>query len=184
MVTRRTGRPRGRPRKPARPQRNVGRPRLRLIDDTDKHAVACLDALVALEFGTEHACAMGVIALFVGIKGEADTLSADGRHVVTNWERYRTRHGSNAGTLEGRAGTLRGKRRKYQSKADLHWRAAMSAAFRAVFTLADRQQSKCVALAAAMIVDEAEFARAKLWPMIDARFSGQFRINAGEPELV
>jgi hypothetical protein len=151
-----------------------------LIDDPDKYVVACLDGLVAPGIGTEHACAMGVAALFVGIKGRADTLSADGR-VVTNWERFRRR--SNAGTLEGRVTTLRAKRRRYRSVDDLRWRAAMGAAFQAVFTGADQQQAKHVALAAAMIVGEAEFAREVLWRMIDARFFEQFCINAGEPAL-
>jgi hypothetical protein len=165
----------------------VGRPRLCLIDDSDKYAVACLDALVALGIGTERACAMGITTLSIGITGEADRLSADGRHVVTNWEKLRTRRDShgNAGTLEGRTATFRTKRRRYRSPEDIRWRAAMSAAFRAVFEIADDpQRAKRIALFAAMTAGEAEFARARLWPMIDARFSGQFRINAGKPELV
>jgi hypothetical protein len=146
--------------------------------------VACIDGLVALDVGTEHACAAGVVALLVGVKGEADRLSADGRHVVTNWERRRTRAAPQMpATLEGLVSTFRAKRRRYRAADDLRWREAMGAAFQAVFTVADQQQAKRVALAAATIVGEAKFARAKLWPMIDARFSGQFRINAGEPAL-
>ena len=159
----------------------MGRPRSRLINDSDKYVVACIDGLMALDFGVEHACAMGVAALLVGITGEADRF--DGRHVVTNWERYRTRAAPQMpATLEGLVSTFRDKRRRYRAADDLRWRTAMGAAFQAVFALTDQQQAKRAALIAAMTVGEAEFARAKLWPMIDARFSGQFRINAGEPD--
>lgn len=146
----------------------MGRKRLRLIDDPDRYEIAELDALIPQQRGTEHAWAKGTTYLSIGVEGEAGRLSADGRHVVTNWQRDRTRRGSNAGTIKGRLATLRAKRRRYRSAADIHWRATMSAAFQAVFTLTDRQQAKRVALAAAKIVGEVEFAYRVLWPMIEA----------------
>lgn len=144
----------------------MGRRRSRLIDDTDRYVIALIDALIA-HGGTEYACCIGVAALLIGVKGpKADRIDA-GR-IVMNWERKQTqaKRGVTA-TLGGKASTFRAKRRRYRSAANTHWRAVMSAAFQAVFTLADRQQAKRVALAAAKIVGEAEFAYACLWPMID-----------------
>jgi hypothetical protein len=131
----------------------MGRKRLRLIDDPDRYEIVLIDALIAHRLDSEHTCIKYLTRLLIGIKGEANG----------------TRHGSNAGTIRGRMATLRAKRRRYRSTADIHWRTIMSAAFQAGFTLAsrDRQQAKIVALAAAKIVGEAEFAYRVLWPMID-----------------
>jgi hypothetical protein len=129
----------------------MGRKRLPLIDDPDRYEIVLIDALIALQRDTEHACAKYITRLLIGENGEVD----------------RTRRGSNSGTIKGRLATLRAKRRRYHSAADIHWRTIMSAAFQAVFSLADRQQAKLVALAAAKIVGEAEFAYRVLWPLID-----------------
>jgi hypothetical protein len=146
----------------------MGRKRLRLIDDPDRYMIALIDALIAQGRGSEYACAMSIATLLIGIEGEAPKLSTDGRHIVTTWGRYQTKaEPGTAMTLGGRVSTFRAKRRRYRSAADLRWRTTMGAAFQAVFTLTDRPQAKRVALAAAKIVGETEFAYRVLWPMID-----------------
>jgi hypothetical protein len=145
---------------------------LPLCSDPDRYAIALLDAMLALQLGTEHACAVGIAAQLVGVEGNTERLSADGRYIITNWERYRTRAGAIAGTLEGRVATLREKRRRYQSTADVHWRTVMGAAFQAVLADLPSIKAKEIALLAAGMVEETEFARNTLFPMIDARISG------------
>jgi hypothetical protein len=63
----------------------MGRKRLRLIDDPDRYEIVLIDALIALQRDTEHACAKYITRLLIGEKGEVD----------------RTRRGSNSGTIAG-----------------------------------------------------------------------------------
>ena len=101
MVTKPTGKPVGRPRKPRPPRRaRAGRPTLPFRKDPDCYAVALLDAMLALEMGSERACAMGIAALQVGTETGSRRI-LNGR-VVTNWHRKHTRPGSMAATLRGR----------------------------------------------------------------------------------
>jgi GAF domain-containing protein len=89
MVTKPTGKPVGRPRKPRPPRRAcAGRPTLPFRNDPDRYAVALLDAMLALEMGSERACAMGIAALQVGI--EAGSRRILNERVVTNWHRKHT----------------------------------------------------------------------------------------------
>jgi hypothetical protein len=184
MVTKRTGRPRGRPRKPVKPRARVGRPSLTLRKDPDRYAIGCLDAMLALGLASERACGIALAAILIGVESTGARPSADSRHVLTRWELFRTQTGSTAGTLEGLAVTLRMKRRRYRSTSDIRFRTAMGAAFQAVFAIPDMQMAKQVSLAAAASIDEAEFAHRVLGPMIHARFSGQFRIQDGALEIV
>jgi hypothetical protein len=158
-----------------RPERGVGRPRLPLNKDPDRYAVALLDAMLSLRFGSERACALAVATLVVGLEGGVERLSPDGRHVITNWEKNKTLKGATAGTLEGCAATLREKRRRYRSNADVHWRTAMSAAFRVVLT--NPPNAKKFALLATETVGQGDFCRCVLFKMIDARISDQFPIH-------
>jgi hypothetical protein len=182
MVTKRTGRPRGRPRKPARPRLAHGRPKKSLRNDPDRFEIALLDAMLALGLGSERACAAAIVTNLIGVELEAPKLvTKSGRsYVATSWRG--TQPGAQAGTLEGRIATLRGKRRDYQSEADLYWRMAMSAAFNAAIAIPDKAQAERVALhAATMAGEECEYAR--LLQLIAARFSVHFSIQAGSPAL-
>lgn len=182
MVTKRTGRPRGRPRKVRPPARRVGRPSLNLRADPDRYAIAYLDAMLGLRLASESACAKALAIWQLAKAGNPPKLSVDRRHVITNWRGIKDRPGerddllpgARAGTIRGRVATFRNKRRHYRSPRDLEYRTRMSAAFRAVSAseIADTEVAKWVALLAAALVGEEEFARRVLWPMIDARFSG------------
>ena len=101
MVSKPTGRPIGRPRKPrSTPPSREQKLAQKFLRDGDRYAVALLDAMLALEMGSERACAVGVAVWQVGIEADPPRVSADGR-VVTNWERERTQKGSQAATLGG-----------------------------------------------------------------------------------
>jgi hypothetical protein len=174
VVTPRTGRPRGRPRKPAspaKPRRSVGHPPLSFSDDPDRYRVACLDALLALGIGSERACARALAALDVAIEDGAEKFAPDGR-VVTTWKRFTTRVGATAATPDGRAETLREKQRRCRSPEEANWRRAMSFCFKVALHPRDRLRAKAGVLTLATVVGEGDFAQRVLWPMIDARFSG------------
>jgi hypothetical protein len=184
MVTKRTGRPRGRPRQPPKPKRDIGRPRLRLSEDPDRYAVACIDAMLALKLGRERACVLALSTWNVAVAGDEPKLSTDGR-LVLNWEKYQTLPGAAAGTVEGRAATLREKRRRYRSSVDIAWRTAVGVAFRAAFEIPNQEMAKQVAVAAATLAGEADYARRVLSSLIDdaARLNGGFRIHPTVPEI-
>lgn len=182
MVTKPTGRPRGRPPKarppPSTVRRKVGRPPLALVADPDRYAIGLLDGMLALRRGSERDCSLAVVVWFIGVEGNEPKLieRAKGVFVLTNWkadrDRPHTRPGANAATLDGRAATLRRKRRRYRKSVDLGWRSAMGSAFQIVLACPDPVAAKRLAILAASVAGEEEFAREKLWPMIDARFSG------------
>lgn len=164
MVGKPTGRPRGRPRKPPKPRKNVGRPKLLLRNDPDRYALAIIDTMLALKMGnSERDCAIAIAAVLVGVEGPPKP-SPDRYHEVTNWELFKTKIGSTAATLEGMAATLRAKRKRYNTDADLIWRTAMRAAFGAVFTLPE-DQGISDAMRAAAMVGESDFAQRVLRPM-------------------
>lgn len=171
VVSKPTGRPVGRPRKSRPPRRpRAGRPQQNFRDDPDRYAVALLDAMLALEVGPERACAMGIAAWQVGIEGDPQRVSSDGR-VVTNWERWRTRMGALAATLRGKEATLRAKQRRIRSAEERTWRAAMASAFMLVLGARDPEAVKATVLARAQSVGEGEFARWFMLPMLAAKFS-------------
>ena len=169
MVTKPTGKPVGRPRKPRPPRRvRAGRPTLPFRNDPDRYAVALLDAMLALEMGTGRACAIGIAAWQVGIEGDAPRVSDDGR-IVKNWERERTKRGSLAGTLEGRALTLRSKQRRCRSADESQWRKAIASAFMLALRAPDRGASKRTILERADGVGEREFARRVMVQMLEEK---------------
>jgi hypothetical protein len=170
MTTKPTGRPVGRPRKPRPPRRpRVGRPAQPFLEDPDRYAIALLDAMLALEMGSARACAMGVAVWQVGSQADPPRVLA-GR-VVTNWERRRTRKNSTAGTLEGRAVTLRTKQRRSCTEQEGRWRVAMAKAFTLVLRARDPAAVKLAILAHAISIGEGEFAGRVMLPMLDAKFS-------------
>jgi hypothetical protein len=171
LVSKRTGRPVGRPRKPQPPppsrEQKLARKFLR---DADRYAVALLDAMLALEVGSQRACAMGVAAWQVGIEGDPPRVSNDGL-VVANWERRRTRTGSLAATLRGRESTLRAKQRRTGSAEERAWRTAMASAFMIVLGAHGWVAAKPPIVARAESVGEGKFARCVMLPMLAAKFS-------------
>ncbi len=125
--------------------------------------------MLALEMGTERACAKAIAVLQVGIEGDPPRLS-DGR-VVTNSELHRTKKDSFAATVDGRAATLRAKQRRVRSPAEGHWRTAMASAFMLTIGARDPKSATPVIIQRAEAVGEGEFARRIMLPMLAAKFS-------------
>jgi hypothetical protein len=173
MVSKPTGRPRGRPRKERPPRRpKAGRPPLRFRDDPDRYAVALLDALLALDMGSEYACSMGVAAWLVGLDGDPARVRSDGL-TSTNWWRRRTRGGVSAGTLQGKAATLKQKRRRCRSLGEAAWRRAMAACFMLTIGARNPETAKPAILDRAASVGEREFAERVMLPMVAAKFTSK-----------
>jgi hypothetical protein len=173
MVTPRTRRPRGRPRKPveAKPCRGAGRPALSLLVDPDRYRIACLDALQSLGINSKRACAMLLASLDVGVSGGAEKRAPDGR-VISTWLKAPTLAGATAASVEGRAASLREKqRRQGHSSEEANWRKAMAYCFKVALHPRDRERAKTGVFTLATVVGEGDFAQRVLWPMIDARFS-------------
>jgi hypothetical protein len=169
VVSKRTGRPVGRPRKPRPPSLSSEQKLIRkFLNDPDRHSVALLDAMLALEMGTEHACAKSIIVWQVGIE-RPPRRSKAGR-VVTNWERRHTKGGARAATLEGRVATLRAKRGRIRSGEEVLWRTAMASAFMLVLGARDPDAVKTAIIRRAESVGEGDFARRVMLPMLTAKF--------------
>ena len=181
MVTKRTGRPRGRPRNPppSKPPQPRGRPKFSSIrDDPDRFEIALLDAMLALRWGSERTCATAIVTTMLAAEVDSPRVRADG-YVVTSWQWI----GGRAATIEGRVSTLRKERHAYQSKTDLHWRTAMSAAYRVAMTSPEKAQAEHLTLRLARIAGE-EGELPRLRRMIDARFFGYFSLQAKSLERV
>jgi hypothetical protein len=172
MVTKPTGKPVGRPRKP-RPTRRpkAGRPLLEFRDDPDRYAIALLDALLALGMSSERACSLGVATWVVGLELNKPRPSPLGHHIITTWANKPTRSGATAGTLKGKAATLRIKQRRCRSAAEGAWRKAMGFAFMLVIGARDQKGVKPIILQRAAAVGEEEFAKRVMLPMVDAKFA-------------
>ena len=199
MVTKPTGRPRGRPRKPRPPPRPAHRPRQEFRDDPDRYAIALLDAILALEMGSERTCAIAVTTWLVGLQVDnprpSDGLfGGRGRRrrqyppglIVTYWRwldptpdrngRLRishpdTRNGANTATLRGKAATLRIKQRRCRSAVEEHWRKVMASAFMLAIGARDPEAVKPEIVQRAASVGEGAFALYVMLPMVDAKFS-------------
>lgn len=140
-------------------------------DDPDRYAVVVLDAMLALRIGSERACTTFVASWQVGVEGDPPI---PGRW---QWLRFLTKPGAHAGTLEGRAASLREKQRRCRSAEEATWRRWMASAIMATVGTRDPESAKTVVLERAERVGEGDFARRVLWRLIDARFSGQFSIQ-------
>ena len=173
VVSKPTGRPVGRPRKP-RPPKPSREEKLarKFLRDPDRFAVAMLDAMLALELGTERDCALAIAMLLVGVEGDPPRDS--GKMLVTNWERSRTVRGSTAATPEGRATTLRGKQDRCRSAVEGAWRSHMASAFMLAIGARDREMVKAAVVQYVMASGEPDPVRAIrfLWQMIDAKPTG------------
>lgn len=184
MVTKPTGRPRGRPRKPKPPPHPRGGQPLAFLEDPDRYWVALMDAFLALandpEFSERNA-AIAAASWEVGQEGDAPRPSADHPGlVVTNWLRNVTRRRARAGTLDGRAATLRKKYRAACAPDEAAWRVAMAGCFMlAIGARVGRkpETAKAAILARAEAIGEADFAREVLFPMIASKF------GSGSPDF-
>ena len=137
MVSRKTGRPVGRPRK-ARQTRAQKREQ-KFLSDPDRFAVALLDAMLALEMGSERACALLVATMLVGVEAKPSQICAERPWLsLDEWWLNRTRKGPRSGTLEGRSATLRIKRARIRSLAEKVWRVNMASAIMLAITTRDR----------------------------------------------
>lgn len=179
MVSKKTGRPVGRPRKERPPPLSAEQKRAqRFLKDPDRFPAVLLEALNALEMGrSQRARALAIAAQLVGVEGESPRLSAEHPgFVVTNWEQYATRKGVIAATLEGRAHTLQKKQRRYRSAAEQTWRKNMARALMLSLTARD---PRVMADVYACVCASGELDRARailaLWRIIAARISDQKR---------
>ena len=175
MISPRTGRPVGRPRKPKPIPKPHGRPKYDFLSDPDHYAVTLLDAMIELEMGSERACALGISVQEVGWPGRPPEPSSKYPGlIVTNW-RLKTNPGiSKPATIAGRAATLREKRRRAPTdptRAAGHWRRVMVRCFKVVLATRDPVSAKAAVMYWASLIGECVFAREVLCKMIDAKFS-------------
>jgi hypothetical protein len=158
-----------------------------LRSDPDRFEIAMLDAMLALGWGSERACAAAIVTNMIGVEFAEPQSVTRGKparaYVATTWLETPTQSGAEAGSIDGRVGTLRKKRRRYQSAADLGWRTYMGAAFQAVLALPNRGEAERIALLAATAAGE-EQEHTRLLNLIAARFSGYFRTHVEAFEQV
>jgi hypothetical protein len=185
VVTKPTGRPRGRPRKerPPKPSSEARFAR-RFLRDPDRFAVAMLDAVLALAAGSERDCALAIAVLLVGVEG--DQPRPDGARTVTNWLTDLTRRGAKAATPEGRASTLRVKQGRCRSSVEASWRKAIASAFMLAIGACDREVVRATVAKRVMASGEPDLARATLivWRMIDAKLPGNLKLPEFPAEIV
>ena len=130
MASPRTGRPRGRPRKPKPPARPRGNQPYDFFRDPDRYAIALLDVLLADGAGSARDLSFAIAAWQVGIEAESPSGAKHPGLVATHWLTKRTIPGARAATLEGRAATLRQKQaRKTIPTAQAEWRTTMASCF-------------------------------------------------------
>jgi hypothetical protein len=120
--------------------------------------------MLALELGSERACSIAIAAWQVGLQLDSQV----GGWIA--WAVSPTLKGATAATLPGRADTLRGKQRRTCSGSDAAWRTAVAGAFMLALGAREREAVKRAILWRAETAGEGEFARAVIWPMVDAKF--------------
>lgn len=145
MVTKRTGAPRGRPRKhplPAIKHDRPGRPSVPFLEDPDKYLVALMEAHVMVLGMTDRDAAKITAAIEVGneIRAPADVVARCPEGMIvfavgpsgkdrSGGNYINTRAGSRASSVDGRAATIRGKSRDARNSADVaakKWLASMT----------------------------------------------------------
>jgi hypothetical protein len=186
MVTKRTGRPPGRPRKARPPRRpKAGRPPQGFRHDPDRYAIGLLDAMLALGKGSRFDCARAVAVWLVGLEADEQHVSAEHPGLmVTNWWADHTRPGATAATVKGKAHTLLKKQRRRSGPFERHWREMMAQAFDMVIRARDREAAaklKPIVFQMAAAVGEGEFADRVMLRMMDAKFDWTVRAGAPVP---
>ena len=141
--------------------------------------------MLALEMGSERACAMGIAAVEVGVEGDPQRVSGDGL-VVTNWERWRTRMGAMAATLRRPSLDIASQAAPRPQRGGGTWRTAMASAFMLVLGAhRDSEAVRSAIIAAGGIrrrrricqVRHVADARRQILAKPVARISGQNRIH-------
>ena len=155
-MTKATGRPPGRPPKPkaSQPPGKRGRPAQKIQGDRDRYHVALLQAQLAFQMSSERQCALLVAAIDLGHERESEQPCEIHGRVKTAWEKAARRSGA-AATLEGRAASLRGKRRWYLNNPDPYarrWLFNMAQAFMLALGAKDKERAKMAALSIAGLV--------------------------------
>ena len=191
MVTKPTGRPRGRPKKQTAPEvkGERGRPPIPFLRDIDRYLVAMVEAHAIVNNTSERKAAEAIAAFQVGHEvdippeiaancppgmvavgwGPATPIRKDGSIINTK------PGGNNAATIKGRAATLREKlRNSRQSDDSNHWRTNMAAAFAIAFRtpVKNVREAKDFVLALTVEIGETATAINHILPMIDLAASG------------
>ncbi|MHC2104397.1 hypothetical protein [Methylobacterium sp. CM6246] len=161
MVTPKTGRP-------------LGRPRKNFLADPERYAVALSDALQLLGL-TEKSSFDLVAALVVG-RETASSVMPDGR-VKVQYESALP--GSPSVTILGKSDTIRGKSKlrtrnkspkKKLSLDEAIWRTNMALAFAASFSAKEFEAGADLISKLTSEIGEAQYAEAILLPMLKAKF--------------
>jgi hypothetical protein len=172
MATPKTGRPRGRPRKP-KPEENSaklkrGRQKLDPLADPDRYAVALIRALTAIGIANERPAAETVAAFINGNEISSGTRS-DGM-VFISFEMRNV-------TVAGRYSTLKKKLdRNFITQKEAEWHLAMSTAFTIALGAKHPLELHQI-MTFARAVGEDEFAKRVLIPMAKARISGDLNMQ-------
>jgi hypothetical protein len=175
IVSKSTGRPRGRPRKAipkVEEKRNPGRPKLDPMADPDRYWVALIRAMTGLGIASERSCAE-VVAALVGAKEISSEATPDGRIAVL--------YESVNFTFAGRYTTYKHKLdRKFKTDEEANWHLAMTHAFNLVLR-AKHPLDLHTIINLASAVGEFAFAKQFLIPMATARISGHFNMQDKPP---
>jgi len=141
--------------------------------------VALLDALLALGMGSKRACTAAVAAELVGLQGDRPRPSIEHPGlIVCSWERKSTRQGARAGTLEGKAATLREKQRCCWTLKERAWRKAMAYAFMlTIDSRRPREVLRSLIVQTAAAVGEGDFASTVMLRMLAERTLPEFLTN-------
>jgi hypothetical protein len=131
--------------------------------------------MLALQMGSERACAMGIAAQEVGWQGRRPTPSiVHPDLIVTNWRKETKPGVRKPATTQGFAATLREKRRRAPtnlSEPAGRWRRVMGWCFKAVLAAGNPKTAKTAVAQWADLIGEGVFARKVLHRMIDAEFA-------------
>jgi hypothetical protein len=155
---------------PRKPSAKRGRPPLAWADDPDRHAVAFLAALDALEATNLTESSLLASVLMLGKR--VDDISSDALHPGMIGEAYEKVFGAgeSATTFEGRASSLRQKYRAAEGDPKAaKWLIVMASIFMLLIGAKDREQVKHEALRLAADIGEEGFVRAfleKLQPSV------------------
>jgi hypothetical protein len=139
---------------------------MKLREDPDRLALSLIDAMHALEMASERQCSLAVAALQIGKEWKPERQSRRHPQLVRTFWKKVIRPGAPR-SLEGKAATLRSKRRSYIDPASKFWRRKMGAAFMVVFSAKDQETAKVRVLALAEQAGEGKLARDVLWRMIE-----------------
>lgn len=194
MVTKPTGKPRGRPRKERRPSNPIGRPPVSFLKDPDRYHVALLEALLALDGvycsanpsrkpASLRTCSWIAAAWDVGqeVKGPffkrrtVRDVTLFGRRddpgSFVGFKGTKAAHGV-AATIDGRARTLRKKYKEACAPEEINWRGNVAACLMLGLAPSDElEKAKLKVLKHADWAGERDFAIKVIFPMIESKLA-------------